>query len=83
MDNKLTFSISNAKNFIRDHEMSYIKEGIECAKEKLLSRQGEGNDFLGWIDLPVAYDKEEFERIKNPDLVSQKITDPDFIVVSS
>ena len=58
MDNKLTFSISNAKNFIQDHEMSYIKEGIECAKEKLLSRHGEGNDFLGWIDLPVAYDKE-------------------------
>ena len=75
MDNKLTFSISNAKNFIQDHEMSYIKEGIECAKEKLLSRQGEGNDFLGWIDLPVAYDKEEFERIKKAANKIQKDSD--------
>ena len=75
MDNKLTFSISNAKNFIQDHEMSYIKEGVECAKEKLLSRQGEGNDFLGWIDLPVAYDKEEFERIKKAANKIQKDSD--------
>ena len=34
------------------------------AKELLLSREGAGNDFLGWIDLPVDYDKEEFARIK-------------------
>ena len=34
------------------------------AKELLLSRKGAGNDFLGWIDLPVDYDKEEFVRIQ-------------------
>ena len=34
------------------------------AKEVLVSRSGAGNDFLGWIDLPVNYDKEEFTRIK-------------------
>ena len=34
------------------------------AKELLVSRTGDGNDFLGWIDLPVNYDKEEFARIK-------------------
>ena len=34
------------------------------AKELLVSKTGAGNDFLGWIDLPVAYDKEEFARIK-------------------
>lgn len=34
------------------------------AKETLISKSGAGNDFVGWIDLPVDYDKEEFERIK-------------------
>ena len=34
------------------------------AKELLVSKTGAGNDFLGWIDLPVDYDKEEFDRIK-------------------
>ena len=34
------------------------------AKETLVSKTGAGNDFLGWIDLPVDYDKEEFARIK-------------------
>jgi glucose-6-phosphate isomerase len=34
------------------------------AKEVLVSKSGAGNDFLGWIDLPVDYDKEEFARIK-------------------
>ena len=41
-----------------------MKEIALAAKEKLISRNGEGNDFLGWIDLPVDYDKEEFARIK-------------------
>ena len=34
------------------------------AKETLLSKEGAGNDYLGWIDLPVDYDKDEFARIK-------------------
>ena len=41
-----------------------MKAGVECAKEVLTSRTGAGNDFLGWIDLPVDYDKDEFARIK-------------------
>ena len=34
------------------------------AKETLLAKDGAGNDFLGWVDLPVDYDKEEFARIE-------------------
>ena len=34
------------------------------AMDTLMSKTGEGNDFLGWIDLPTNYDKEEFDRIK-------------------
>jgi glucose-6-phosphate isomerase len=40
-----------------------MKAIAETAKELLLSREGAGNNFLGWIDLPVDYDKEEFARI--------------------
>ena len=47
-----------------DQEVALIKGQAEAARAELLGRQGAGNDFLGWIDLPVAYDKEEFARIK-------------------
>ena len=44
--------------------MQYMSELAVQAKDKLLAKTGAGNDFLGWIDLPVDYDKEEFARIK-------------------
>ncbi|KMZ54548.1 glucose-6-phosphate isomerase [Dorea sp. D27] len=64
MENKVTFDYSKAKTFICDHELESMKNIAEQAKAELLSREGAGNDFLGWIDLPVDYDKEEFGRIK-------------------
>ena len=64
MATKVSFDYSKTANFIKDHEIESMKGTVEAAKTKLLSRSGEGNDFLGWIDLPVDYDKEEFDRIK-------------------
>ena len=61
---RVTFDYSKASSFVQEHEMEYMSELTAQAKEKLLSRTGAGNDFLGWIDLPVDYDKEEFDRIK-------------------
>ena len=61
---KVTFDYSKAKTFIADHEIESMKKIAENAKAELLGREGAGNDFLGWIDLPVDYDKEEFDRIK-------------------
>ena len=61
---KVTFDYSKAKTFISDHEIESMKKIAENAKAELLGREGAGNDFLGWIDLPVDYDKEEFARIK-------------------
>lgn len=61
---KVSFDYSKANCFIRQHEMDTMKKITVDAKDLLLSREGAGNDFLGWIDLPVDYDKEEFERIK-------------------
>ena len=64
MGNKVTFDYSKASCFISDAEVQSMKKIVTDAKELLVSRSGAGNDFLGWIDLPVAYDKEEFARIK-------------------
>ncbi len=52
------------KNFIAPHEMESVKAATELAAKTLMERSGAGNDFLGWVDLPTNYDKEEFARIK-------------------
>ena len=52
------------KNFISDDEIKAMAGAVEDAHQKILDKSGEGADFLGWVDLPVNYDKEEFERIK-------------------
>lgn len=61
---KVTFDYSKASQFISSHEVEYMKKLTLDAKDVLLGKSGAGNDFLGWIDLPVDYDKEEFARIK-------------------
>lgn len=50
--------------FVNDDEMTGIKSQVESAAKVLHDKTGLGNDFLGWLDLPVDYDKEEFTRIK-------------------
>ena len=64
MANKVTFDYSKAASFVQEHEVELMKKLALDAKEVLVSKSGAGNDFLGWIDLPVDYDKEEFVRIK-------------------
>lgn len=64
MANKVTFDYSKANGFIKAHEVEYMSKIAEDAKKLLVSKEGGGNDFLGWIDLPVNYDKEEFVRIQ-------------------
>ncbi len=61
---KVTFDYSKAAQFISEHEVENMKKLTLDAKEVLVGKSGAGNDFLGWIDLPVDYDKEEFARIK-------------------
>ena len=61
---KVTFDYSKAVSFIGDNEVESMKKLALDAKEVLVNKSGAGNDFLGWIDLPVDYDKEEFARIK-------------------
>ena len=61
---KVTFDYSKAASFVKDNEVESMKKLALDAKEVLVGKTGAGNDFLGWIDLPVNYDKEEFARIK-------------------
>lgn len=61
---KVTFDYSKAAGFISNEEVTYMEKQVLDAKELLVSKEGAGNDFLGWVDLPIDYDKEEFDRIK-------------------
>lgn len=76
---KLSLDLSKAAPFLKEHEVCYMEEMVKTAHEKLHNGTGAGNDFLGWIDLPVNYDKDEFERIKK---AAEKIkSDSDVLVV--
>lgn len=57
-------NIKHVSGFIADSEYTAIAPQIEAAHDLLHNKTGLGNDFTGWVDLPVDYDKEEFERIK-------------------
>ena len=68
------------KGFIGEHEYAAMASQVENAHALLASGKGPGNDFLGWVDLPTNYDKEEFARIKAAAERIKKNTDV-FIVI--
>lgn len=61
----IRFDYSRALPFFGEHEMNYLQDAVKVAHHSLHEQTGAGNDYLGWIDLPVNYDKEEFSRIQN------------------
>ena len=54
----------HVRNFVDEKTILSYQEKINKADDMLINKTGAGNDFLGWVDLPVNYDKEEFARIK-------------------
>lgn len=60
----IRFDYRNAAGFISEHEMEYMKPLVENAHAMLHQKSGPGNDFLGWLELPVSYDTSEFSRMK-------------------
>ncbi|WP_079507219.1 glucose-6-phosphate isomerase [Mesobacillus jeotgali] len=58
------FDYSKALSFFGEHEVTYLRDFVKVAHHSLHEKTGAGSDFLGWIDLPVDYDKEEFARIQ-------------------
>lgn len=76
---QVTFDYSKAMGYVSQHEIDSMKAITESARQLLLSKSGAGNDYLGWINLPVDYDKDEFARIK---AASDKIrSDSEVLVV--
>ncbi len=76
----ITLSDKHVKEFISDEEYAAIAPQIKVAHELLHNKTGLGNDFTGWVDLPVDYDKEEFDRIKKAAERIKKNTDV-FVVI--
>ncbi len=64
MAKQVRFDYSLVENMISEDELKAMEKIANDAKEVLLGKSGAGSDFLGWIDLPVDYDKEEFARIQ-------------------
>ena len=75
----IVFDDSRAAGFVSAEEIDNMKATVLCAKDVLMNKTGAGNDFLGWIDLPVNYDKKEFQEIK---AAAEKIqSDSDVLLV--
>ena len=75
----VTLSDKHLKNFVSEEEYAAIAPQIAASAALLHDKKGLGNDFVGWVDLPVNYDKEEFPRIK---AAAEKIkSDTDVFVV--
>jgi len=64
MATTLKFDLSKAQPFIAETELDLISGQVLLAHEKLHTKTGAGNDFLGWIDLPLNHDRAEIRRIR-------------------
>ena len=75
----LSFNYENAASFVAPHELEYANELVKVLHNRIHEQTGAGNDFLGWVDLPENYDKDEFARIQK---AAEKIqSDSDVLLV--
>ncbi len=75
----LKFNYGYAKDFLCENDLVGLKAQVAAAHDMLHNKTGLGNDFLGWVNLPTDYDKDEFARIKK---AAEKIKkDTDVLVV--
>ena len=76
---KITLDLSKTMPYLKDSELTKLQVMVDAAHNTLHNKTGAGNDYIGWLDLPVDYDKDEFERIKK---ASEKIKgDSDVLIV--
>ena len=79
MNKGISLDLSKVAPYLAMTEIDYMEDMVKSAHDKLHNGTGAGNDFLGWIDLPVNYDKDEFARIKKS---AEKIkSDSDVLIV--
>ncbi len=75
----ISLDYSKVKGFVTDEEIKAMEDKVLASHKTLTEGTGEGNDFLGWLNLPFDYDREEFERIK---MSAEKIkSDSEILVV--
>ncbi|WP_191556748.1 glucose-6-phosphate isomerase [Metabacillus idriensis] len=60
----ISFDFSNALSFMKESEVNHLSEFVRVAHSYLHEKKGPGSNYLGWVDLPLNYDKDEFVRIK-------------------
>ena len=63
------------KDFISESDLKVIGAEAEAARNTLENGTGAGSDFTGWVRLPYGYDKEEYKRIKNPQVYKVDLSD--------
>jgi glucose-6-phosphate isomerase len=74
----IRFDYSKALSFFGEHELTYLSDAVKVAHHSLHEQTGAGSDYLGWVDLPVDYEKEEFSRIQKS---AEKIKDDSDILL--
>ncbi|MFC0271030.1 glucose-6-phosphate isomerase [Metabacillus herbersteinensis] len=73
------FDYSSALSFFSEHELTYLRDFVKVAHHSIHEKTGAGSEYLGWVDLPTEYDKEEFSRIQKS---AEKIkSDSDVLLV--
>ncbi|WP_446899852.1 glucose-6-phosphate isomerase [Clostridium sp. LBM24168] len=79
MKESITLDLSKTEPYLNKDEIKKLKYFVSMSHSMLKRKIGAGNDFLGWIDLPIDYNKEEFNRIKS---AAEKIrSDSDILIV--
>ncbi|WP_162150728.1 glucose-6-phosphate isomerase [Acholeplasma equifetale] len=73
----LKISTKDANIFLNE-KVTHLQSKVNEIHEMIKNKSGKGNDFLGWLDLPVSYDKEELDRIYK---LKEQFKDLDCLVV--
>ncbi len=63
MDKRVMVDYNSTLDFIREPEIKLMEDIAQNAKKHLVNKTGAGSEFTGWVDLPINYDKKEFNRI--------------------
>lgn len=79
MTKAISFDYKTALPFFSEHEIDYLEGAVKAAHQAIHNKTGAGNDFLGWLELPTDYDKDEFARIKTAAAKIQ--SDSDVLIV--
>ena len=64
MNKGLSLDLSKVMPYADFSEIEKMEAMVKCAHETVHERTGAGNDFLGWLNLPVDYDKADLIELK-------------------